>query len=302
MINLRCDRLRCKAPRASFSHSCSTCVLALHIYVMDLKKKTLATFYPALLPVASMLLRAGVTWKEFADLAKTAFVEAASDRYGLRGRIANASRVSILTGLSRREVSRQRARLALPSPVVESAVGNAAKVLSGWYKDPDFLDAAGKPRELAVNGGALSFQALARRHAGDIPAGALLKELVRAHSVEQLPEGSLRVLSRSFCPQSSDPQTLLRAGEVLKDLGCNLDHNLARNGSTPPRFEGRAALDGLPPETASAFRAFVEREAQALLESADDWLTRHQQTPLESRPGGKVRVGLGIYLIENQHN
>ena len=63
-------------------------------------------------PLASMLLKCGMTWKEFSDVSKSVFVEVASGEYGIDGRPTNVSRVSILTGISRKEIKRQRDLLA----------------------------------------------------------------------------------------------------------------------------------------------------------------------------------------------
>ena len=59
-------------------------------------------------PIARILLRCGVTWKELAELVKLVYVDVATTDYGKHGRPANASRVAILTGLSRRDVKRAR--------------------------------------------------------------------------------------------------------------------------------------------------------------------------------------------------
>ena len=59
-------------------------------------------------PVVAMLLRSGITWKEFSDMSRTVFVTVATEDYGRKGRPTNVSRVSILTGLSRRDVTHQR--------------------------------------------------------------------------------------------------------------------------------------------------------------------------------------------------
>ena len=66
-----------------------------------------------LLPIARILLRCGVGYTEFADLAKRAFVEAASADYGVRNRPTNIARVAVMTGLSRKEVSRIRTESAI---------------------------------------------------------------------------------------------------------------------------------------------------------------------------------------------
>jgi hypothetical protein len=76
---------------------------------MDLDiKSTLRLACGALLrPIASVVLKCGMTWREFSELSKSVFVSVATDEFGIRGRPTNISRVSILTGISRKEVKRQ---------------------------------------------------------------------------------------------------------------------------------------------------------------------------------------------------
>ncbi|MGQ0835596.1 MAG: DUF6502 family protein [Gammaproteobacteria bacterium] len=40
-------------------------------------------------------------------------------------------------------------------------------MLSGWHQDPEFLDSAGNPRELAVDGTPPGFAEFVRRYGGD---------------------------------------------------------------------------------------------------------------------------------------
>lgn len=245
-----------------------------------------------LAPVAAWLLRSGVTWKEFAEVSRSAFVDSAGREFGIRGRPANVSRVALLTGLSRREVRRQRELIADRPPPADSW-NPASRVLSGWHQDAEFLD-KGKPAVLPASG-ARSMEALLRRYAGDIPHGALLKELQRAGAVTETASGGYQVLKRYFMPLSIDPAATERTGSVLEDLAKTLDHNLSRRPAQPSRFEGRAtnlrvAADALP-----EFHAFLEKEGQALLEKIDDWLSRH-----ETRAGDGqdfIRLGAGLYTI-----
>lgn len=118
------------------------------------------------------MLRGGMTWREFADISKSVFVQVASSDYGIGGRPTNVSRTSILTGLTRREVKHQREMLQ--GQLDESLT----RVLARWHQDPDFSDERGNARELDYEHGEHSFTELLRRYAGDIPPKAMLKELV----------------------------------------------------------------------------------------------------------------------------
>ncbi len=265
-------------------------------------------------PIARLLLHCGVTWREFADIAKTAFVKVASEEFGIRGRPTNVSRVSILTGLGRREVRKQRDIIEQPAmrPIY---LNSATRVLSGWHQDPDFLDAGGKPRELRANGNGtrsdrggngngdeVSFEDLWRRYGGDVPVGALLKELVSVGAIQEVRPGRLRVVARTYIPRKFDVQKLLRAGEVLKDFSSTVVHDLTCTPDEQLRFERRAHTI-VDARVLPEFRAMLEREGQAMLERVDAWLTANAATlapPADEAQRLAVRLGVGIYHIQGE--
>src|SRR5215470_6462243 len=89
-------------------------------------------------PLVHVLLSCGITWREFAELARTTYVEVATENFGKRGRPTNVSRTAILTGLARREVRKQRQLLGKSRPTPPGYVTKASLVLSAWHLDPDF--------------------------------------------------------------------------------------------------------------------------------------------------------------------
>ncbi len=250
-------------------------------------------------PVVEMLLRSGITWKEFSDLSKTVFVNVATEDYGRKGRPTNISRVAILTGLSRREVTRLRKQPEhAPAAPADSSISTAARVLSGWHQDPDFQDDEGRPAVLARSGPHPSFESLMKRYAGDIPPVALFKELLSVNAVRESDDGTLTALSRYYMPAPLDGNAVLRAGEVWRDLGENINYNLARCDDGPGRFEGRATNQKLSRKALDALRTMVEQKGQALLEETDQWLSDHES---EDETEG-VRAGIGIFLIEDSRS
>lgn len=246
-------------------------------------------------PVARWLLRSGVTWKEFAELSRSVFVQTAHEEFGIRGRPTNVSRVALLTGLARRDVRRALDETRMPLPAVEEALNHASRVLTGWHLDSEFLTPDGRPRVLAPQGEHGSFAQLLRRYAGDIPTTALVKELVKSGSIERLDDGSYRALRRYYMPRAMDGRAVERSGSVLADLATTIEHNLAREPDEPSRFEGRAQNRNIDPRHLPSFRAYVEREAQAMLERVDDWLSTHEA------PAGEagLRLGIGVYAIHD---
>lgn len=243
-------------------------------------------------PVVRIILRSGMTFSQFSQLAKTVFVAVAGREFGKRGRPTNVSRVALLTGLTRRDVRRQREILeSIDEPGYDKA-SNIARVLMGWHSDPDFSD-GGKPRDLPVNDSEDSFDSLYRRYGGgDVPCTTALKELISSGAVERLDGDRLRARSRAFVPVASDPVALERAGDVMADLGDTVAANLYGDNDRS-LFEGRATSRYIPERELHEFREYIEAEGQAFLERVDDWLNQHEK-PEEAR---SRRVGIGIYQI-----
>lgn len=263
------------------------------------KQVTQSACRALLKPVVSFLLKCGLTWREFAAIAKSVFVEVASREYGLRGRPTNISRVSILTGIGRKDVKKLREELAGQAPERSDKATGATAVLSGWHQDPDFLDARGKPRVLSAVEGKDSFTALCERYAGDIPAVAMLKELRRVGAIVER-NGKLTVTSRSYTPAHSDPQWVMSAAHVFQDLGNNLNHNLDAGKDKPSQFLGRAMNSHIKAGDVPAFRDFLEEHGQDFLEKVDDWLTEHSAEPESATK--QVRLGIGLFAIQGDND
>jgi hypothetical protein len=251
-------------------------------------------------PIVSFLMKCGMTAREFNDIAKSAFVEAASEEYGIKGRPTNIARVSLLTGISRKEVKRQRELLQKPEPAPERKTTDATRLLSGWHQDADFVDQRGQPLALAVSGDGGSFAELCARYAGDIPATTMMKELKRVGAVEQNADGKVTVRRRYYMPTQFDPQWIMNAGSTFADLGDNINYNLTSDADHPSRFLGRATEDTIDASAIPEFKQFIEQHGQPFLELVDDWLAAHRSE--EHVPGGdgQVRLGAGLFLIQGK--
>src|SRR6185436_3781795 len=72
-------------------------------------------------PVIYILIRCGVTWRDFSEAAKTTFVEVATKQFGKRGRPTNVSRTAVRSRGSRTH-ARRHAR-----PAAEAITNRAAR-------------------------------------------------------------------------------------------------------------------------------------------------------------------------------
>jgi hypothetical protein len=244
-----------------------------------------------MIPIARFLLRHGIPFKEFAEVAKWAFVHVATEEYGIRGRKASISRVALLTGLSRKEVSRCRIEPA-PGGEMEVEWRIASEVLRTWHIDANYIDNLGNPAVLPLEG-QTSFASLVDSVTREREPDEVLALLLEADAVEPVADGLLKATTRYYMPPYSDVRAIHYFGEALRNLATTIENNYdKRRGIT--RFERFVYSNSLPSASKIRFQRILSEQASKLLEVLDDWLSAHE-TPKDDL--GKV--GVGIYYFDS---
>jgi len=250
-------------------------------------------------PLVRICLRNGLPYGAFADLVKRVYVEVAGDEFSLPGRKQSVSRISVITGLSRKEVSRVRGIATPDDAVAVERYNRAARVISGWVRDPAFTEPAGGPARLPVEGDGSSFATLVRRFSGDVPPRAILDELVRVGAAELLDDATVRLLARAYLPATGEVEKLAILGADTADLITTIDHNLQASAEEA-LLQRKVVYDNLPAEVLADFRHLTARRSQALLEELDGWLAERDRDTAPGVEGeGRCRAGLGIYYFED---
>jgi hypothetical protein len=254
-------------------------------------------------PLVRILLRNGISYSTFADYVKWVYVDVASSKeFRIKGRKQSISRISVITGLSRKEVMRVR---LLPRPddrATTEKYNRAARVIAAWRRDRKFLDAEGKPAALPMAGSDVSFSELVKRFSGDVPVRATLDELIRVGAVERLEDGRVRLLTRTYVPEHSDADKLHILGTDVALLITTIDHNL-NHSPIGPFFQRKVAYNNLPDEVLPDFRKHSAKKAQFFLESLDRWLAQRDRDVTPTVKGtGRNQAGIGIYYLEKPYS
>ena len=257
----------------------------------------LETAVAALLrPLFRVLLRQAMSFVAFEEIAKRAYVDVAMNDFAIEGKSPSISRAAILSGLTRKEVSRLLSEPADPGPEGER-YNRAARVLTGWLRDPEFVDEAGVPR-LLTDEGDTGFAGLVRRYGGDVPARAVLDELLRVGAVQRHDNQGTELLARAYVPASSVADKLAILGADVADLIATIDHNI-QLGGVAPRFQRKVMYHRIPSSALPALRKLSATQAQALLERLDRWLQEQDTGVPDDGPEPRAaRVGVGIYYFE----
>jgi hypothetical protein len=254
-------------------------------------------------PVVRLLLKNGIGYREFSEICKKVFVEVASDDHGIRGRKTNMSRVAVMTGLSRKEV--RKLRDATDSDVVASMLRRRRPelILSIWHTDPEYCDSRQRPKRIRFEGPGATFRGLVNRVGGDIPARAMLNELLRAGSVVEEGE-KLRLVSQSYVPEPNDPEAILVAGDAIRDLVSTIYHNLGIADPEMRFLEKRVYSVKLPANQRARFRKLARERGELLLRDLNAWINERESAwidgddPRAPEVRGP-RIGVGVYFFDD---
>ncbi|MGB9093042.1 MAG: DUF6502 family protein, partial [Gallionella sp.] len=132
-------------------------------------------------PLVRLLLSHGISFPAFCDLVKSTYVKVSEAEFRLDAKPQTDSRISLLTGIHRREVNRLRSEAVAEIDLPQRA-SMSALLLTIWSGHPGYLDKQGMPiplPRLASKGEGQSFEALVQSVSKDFRARVVLDEWLR---------------------------------------------------------------------------------------------------------------------------
>ena len=249
-------------------------------------------------PLIKRLLARGVPFGRLEARLREVFVEVAETELELPGRRQTDSRVSLLTGINRKEVRRIRSVEQRKDGPRSFSMNYATSLISRWLTDPQTVDRTGRPRSLpyqAERGS--SFMKLARKVTADLAPRVLLDELVRSGAVEL--KGNLVVLkSDAYVPKREPSEKLQILGEDPPELIETILRNIFAEGSEL-LLQRKVYYDNLGSNAATQIRAEMRREGERFLRRVNRLLATHDRDRTPKAAGGdRYYAGVGVYFFE----
>lgn len=256
-------------------------------------------------PVVRLLMRFGIPYKACAEAIKWCYVDVATRDFAVDGQ-QTKSRVAVITGLTRMEVEKLQREAPPAAHDNARAHHRAARVLTGWASDPQYLDRDGRPLTLPVEGPAPSFAALVTRYSGGTTLRAVLDECTRVGAVQRVDEHTVTLLQADFIADADadHQQGLAVMGLSGQDLLGTIERNL-RPEQTDRYLQRLVQQVGLREPQVLAARQYIRRKALQLIEDVDLYLARlarEQELDAQVEPAAAVveRVGLGLYYFQDE--
>jgi len=250
-------------------------------------------------PLVRILLRHEISFSEFSEIAKRAYVNVAHEYFSLPNRKKTYARAAVLTGLNLKEVKRISNIPEDEAVTPKGPINRAKQVLSGWMRDQDFLDENESPRILRLRDEENSFEELVNRYSGDITSRAILDELVRVGAVEKVATDSVKLIKNAVIPKKSEQRMLDIIATHNSDLMNTGVFNLI-NEEESARFQRQVTYTNVPESVMEEFRLYSRDKSMALLTDFDRWLAENANKKGKTADEPTGRVGVGIYYFKNE--
>lgn len=247
-------------------------------------------------PLIRLLIAHHVPYPSLAKMLKGLYVEVARDDFRLENRPMTQSRVSVLTGVHRKDV-RALWEEASPAKAAPSHVSLGSQVVIRWATDPRFVDGEGRPRALTRTKGtpeAPGFDDLVASVTQDVWPRAILDEWLRLGVTQLDAEGCVVLQRDAYVPEHGFEEKVFFLG---RNVGDHLSAAVANvEGREHPFLEREVHYLDLSPDS-------VAELAELAGDAGADALKRLNQRGAElkkrdaSKRSATQRIAFGVYFF-----
>lgn len=247
-------------------------------------------------PLIKLLLINGITYPFLSNLLKSLYVEVAREEFVLHGKPQTDSRISLLSGVHRKDVKRLGEE-SQQEQVVPPTVSLGAKLVAVWTSNTMYLDGNGRhlplPRQ-ASEGGVKSFEGLVGSVSKDIRSRVILDEWLRIGIVHIDEEDRVCLNTDAFIPEHGYDEKAYYFGQNLQDHIAAGAHNIL--GQKPPFLERSVYYDNLSPESVAELAELSkDLGMQALV--AVNKRAKSLQDGDAQKSDAKHRINFGVYYF-----
>lgn len=245
------------------------------------------------------LLSWNITYPVFDEIARSLFVEVAEQDFSLPGKPRTDSRISLVTGLHRREVVRLR---GLP---VEGALRGleqtvTTRLVGRWMAGPPFADRRGKARPLPYEAGREgdpSFSRLVRETGFDGPTRSVLDEMVRAGAARLRDDGQVELVHDAEAPAVDLEGQFELLGSDPGEVFATIFHNI--ESPREPWMHRKVVYDNVGSDALPELRGRTREVGAELVREANALLAARDRDRNADAPGGRrSRVVVATYYFE----
>jgi hypothetical protein len=262
--------------------------------------RLLAAIVKILRPLVRLMLSFQITYPMLINLLKRLYVEVAEQEFSVHEKRQSDSRITMLTGVHRKDVKRIREDRE-PLASVPANISMGAQLIAIWTGSDRYCDDNGHPVPLPMTttDGTPSFEELVEHVCRkDIRARVILDEWRRL-GVAQLDANEKVCLNTgAFTPDKGFDEKAFFFGKSLHDHISAGTHNLL--GQQPPFFDRTVYYDHLSAESVKEISDMAQQLGmEALLKINHRALTLQQR---DQATDANYRMNVGIFHYNDLHD
>jgi hypothetical protein len=203
------------------------------------------TLRKVLRPLVRLMLSQGINYTMVLEDLKRVFVSVAEEEFQIEGKLQTNSRITLLTGVHRKDVQRIRGEQNEESEPPDSI---SAQIFGLWLGNNKYLDESGQPLALPrlASKGAVSFESLVASVSKDFRARPVLDEWLRLGFVSIDYNDCVRLNIQAFIPnQDLEYKLSFLAMNVHDHMSAAVSNLYNQN---EPMLERCVYYDGLTAE------------------------------------------------------
>lgn len=259
-------------------------------------KPLLTALYKMLRPIARLLIHYGITFPQMAELMKRAYVDVSENEFCLPNKAQTDTRLSLLTGINRKDIKRLRQQPDEEKDVPE-VISTGSRLVALWVGDPAYQDDEGKPRSLPLKSknDEISFETLVQEVCKqDLRPRVVLDQWLNLGVVTMSKDKHIKLNSDAFIPSKGFDEKAFFLGHNLSDHLSASTSNLI--GGKAPFFERCVYYDGLSEDSIAQLEDLVANQGmKTLLEINDLAMRLKAKDSVEGHYKHRIDVGLYVY-------
>ena len=255
------------------------------------RKIFIESLHSILCPIVKFCITHSIKYQDFVEVTKRVYVKYAQDEVASRKLEISTSKLSVITGLRRREIDRL---LSQDQDLSTDGILNL-RLIGQWVSDKRFINKNGRPRSLELEGNDSEFARLVRSVSKDINHRTLLFELERSGSVKRVGT-KVRLDTSVYMPRENlrDGFSLL-SSDVSDLIAAGNENIFSKNGAR--NLHAKTVYDNIPLEFESKIREWFLRFGGKIHKAARKYLAQHDKdiNKAVAKKAGRLRIVLGTF-------
>ena len=252
-----------------------------------------------LYPLVRLLLNFRIAFPQLAEILKSVYVEVAGNEFKLPNKKQTDTRLSLLTGIHRKDIKRLRNEANTDKKIPES-VDISTRIIARWLAEKYYLDNEKKPLKLPFQAdkNQPSFQSLVQEVCKqDIRPRVVLDEWLRLGIVSLDENKDLTLHIEAIIPNTDFNEKAFFLGHNISDHFSAATDNLL--GKKPPFFERCVYYDDLSEESIQELQKIVADKGMEMLLAINE---RAMQLKLQdtAKANHHQRINIGLYSYHKE--